>query len=75
MTVQAAGDDGRLGADLPTTSRPPPLRVLTMPSARHKKHASKSVTKGIVVRCTAVSPDGRHVVCGCDDGSLYLWAV
>ena len=55
---------------------PPPLSTFTVRAASHRRKKSKGAksqgASTFVVRCTALSPDGRYVVCGCEDGSVCV---
>ena len=52
---------------------PKPLATLTIP---HKPAGSaRKCLNKTVVRHTAFSADGVHLVCGCDDGSVCVWQL
>ena len=60
------------GCVAPVTKVRLPLGSKATKSKKGKALAADNV---VMIRCTSISYDASHVVCGCDDGSVCVWEL
>jgi polycomb protein EED len=85
--ASSCGNDGSASPQEAQTPRVPASFILRVPSkqeirdlqqrsGKKSKHGKNPpAEESLTVRSTAMSPDGRHIVCGCDEGSIVVWAT